>query len=211
MGVSSAEDEIALGHGDVRVADPETMSVRLETERLVLRLPQLGDVDGIVEFVGDGEVMRWIGGEPGDRAAAIEHVERWIARWERNGVGQFVVLLDGRPIGRVGLLVWDARTWQTSTYAAAGEHAETELGWALTSRHWGHGYATEAARGVRAWAYAERRVERLISLIDPENARSTRVAEKLGAWPDERIETALGPAVVWVHPRDPTSDRASNR
>jgi len=193
VGVSSAEDEIALGHGDVRVADPEAMSVRLETERLVLRLPQLS------------------GGEPGDRAAAIEHVERWIARWERNGVGQFVVLLDGRPIGRVGLLVWDARTWQTSTYAAAGEHAETELGWALTSRHWGHGYATEAARGVRAWAYAERRVERLISLIDPENARSTRVAEKLGAWPDERIETALGPAVVWVHPRDPTSDRTSNR
>ena len=193
MGVSSAEDEIALGHGDVRVADPEAMSVRLETERLVLRLPQLS------------------GGEPGDRAAAIEHVERWIARWERNGVGQFVVLLNGRPIGRVGLLVWDARTWQTSTYAAAGEHAETELGWALTSRHWKRGYATEAARGVRAWAYAERRVERLISLIDPENARSTRVAEKLGAWPDERIETALGPAVVWVHPRDPTSDRASNR
>src|SRR3989337_1047597 len=136
--------------------------------------------------------MRRIGGVPGDRAAAIECVGRWIARWERNGVGQFVVLLDGHVIGRVGLIVWDGRTWQTSTYAAAGEHAETELGWALTSRHWGHGYATEAARAVRAWARTVRRVERLISVIDPKNVRSARVAEKLGARPDETIETTLG-------------------
>jgi RimJ/RimL family protein N-acetyltransferase len=183
----------------------------LETERLQLRLPQLGDVDDIVEFVGDEAVMRWIGGGPGGRGAAIEHVERWIARWDLNGVGQFVVVLDGRVIGRVGLLVWDAGTWQTSTYAAAGEHAETELGWALTSQYWGHGYATEAARAVRAWAYTERRVERLISLIDPENARSTRVAEKLGARPDERVETVHGPTVVWVHPRKPTTDVRDSR
>ncbi len=167
----------------------------------MLRLPEPGDVDDIVDFVGDEEVMRWIGGEAGDRPAAVEHVERWIARWEANGVGQFVVLLNSRAIGRVGLLVWDARTWQTSSYAAAGGHAETELGWALTSRHWGHGYATEAARAVRSWTYAERRVERLISLIDPENVRSSRVAEKLGATPEEQVQTAHGPTAVWVHPR----------
>jgi RimJ/RimL family protein N-acetyltransferase len=173
----------------------------IETERLLLRKPEITDVDDMLDFVGDDEVMRWIGGEAGDLAAAIESVERWIARWERNGVGQFAVVLDGRTIGRVGLLVWDARTWVTSTYDQAGEDAETELGWALTRRYWGHGYATEAARAAREWVYTERGVERVISLIAPDNIRSMRVAEKLGARMEEQVETDHGPANVWVHPR----------
>src|SRR5207302_6776483 len=139
-----------------------SMSIRLETDRLVLRPPELGDVDDVLEFVGDEEVMRWIGGEAGNRDAAVESVERWIGRWNRNGVGQFAVLLDGHAIGRVGLLVWDVRTWETSSYDQAGEHGQTELGWALTRRHWGRGYATEAARAVRDWAYAERGLDHLI-------------------------------------------------
>jgi RimJ/RimL family protein N-acetyltransferase len=167
----------------------------------VLRTPRLEDVDDLLEFVGDDEVMRWIGGEAGDRVSTVEHVERWIARWEQNGVGQFTVLLAGHGIGRVGLLVWDTRTWETSSYERAGEYAETELGWALTRRHWGHGYATEAARAVQEWAYAERGIDRLISLIAPDNARSARVAEKLGARPEQQVETEDGPADVWVHPR----------
>jgi RimJ/RimL family protein N-acetyltransferase len=175
--------------------------MQIETERLMLRKPRLEDADDMLDFVGDDEVMRWIGGEAGDRAAAVESVERWIARWERNGVGQFAVLLDGRAIGRVGLLVWDRRTWETSSYAQAGDHAQTELGWALTRRYWGHGYATEAARAAREWAYAERGIEHLVSLIAPDNKRSMRVAEKLGARPEEQVETDHGPANVWVHPQ----------
>lgn len=175
--------------------------MRLETERLVLRLPRPDDADGILEMVADGEVMRWIGDEAGDREAAAEHVERWMTRWERNGVGPFVVELDDLVIGRVGLIVWDRRGWETATYAHAGGHAETELGWALARRYWGHGYATEAALAVRDWTYAERGLERLVSLIAPDNLRSARVAEKLGARPEMRVETDHGPADVWVHSR----------
>ncbi len=167
----------------------------------MLRKPRLDDVDDMLGFVGDDEVMRWIGGEAGGLDVAIESVERWIARWEANGVGQFAVTFDGRVIGRVGLLVWDQRSWETSSYERAGEHAVTELGWALARAHWGHGLATEAARAVREWAYAERGVERLISLIDPSNIRSIRVADKLGAVPEELVATAHGAALVWVHPR----------
>lgn len=177
------------------------MSEVVRSERLLLRRPEPGDVDDLVEFVGDDEVMRWIGGEAGDRAAAVESVERWLAGWERNDVGQFAVVLEGRVIGRVGLLVWDTRSWETSSYERAGEHAQTELGWALARRHWGHGYATEAARAVREWARDERAIERLISLIAPDNVRSQRVAEKLGARPAETVETPHGPADVWLHPR----------
>jgi RimJ/RimL family protein N-acetyltransferase len=173
----------------------------LETERLELRKPRLDDVDDLLEFAGDGEMMRWISGEPGGREVAVEHVERWLARWAANDIGQFVVLVGERIIGRVGLLVWDSLSWETSSYDVAGSAAETELGWAISSAHWGHGYATEAARAVRAWAYAERGVERLISLIDPRNIRSIRVADKLGAEPQQLVPTPYGPLLVWLHPR----------
>jgi len=163
----------------------------LETERLLLRKPQLED--DLTEFAADADVQRWIG-RGGD--TPTELIERWVRRWERNGVGQFIVELDGRLIGRVGFIVWDTRTWETSAYDLAGEHAETELGWAILSRYWGHGYATEAALAARAWI--ER--ERIISLIHPENVRSQRVAEKLGARPEQRVEIPGGPADVWVHP-----------
>jgi RimJ/RimL family protein N-acetyltransferase len=175
--------------------------MQLETERLVLRVPRPDDVDAFLEFVADAETMRWLGSEPGGRDAAAEHVERWLARWERNGVGYFVVLLDGRAIGRVGLNVWDLAAGDTSTYDAAGGRAESELAWGLASRYWGRGYATEAARAVRDWAYRERGLERLISMIEPANLRSARVAERLGAQVEARVDSVYGPMDVWVHPR----------
>lgn len=163
----------------------------IETERPVLRGPRRDD--DLTEWIADTEVQRWIGG-PDDPA---ELIERWMRRWERNGVGQFVVELDGKLIGRVGFIVWDSRTWETSAYDLAGGHAETELGWAILSAHWGKGYATEAALAARDWI--ER--DRVVSLIDPANVRSQRVAEKLGARVERRVDTPHAPADLWVHPR----------
>ena len=175
-------------------------ATQLETERLVLRLPQHDDVDDLLAFVGDDDVMRRIGGEAGGRESAIANVELWRRRWQQNGVGQFAVVLDGHAIGRVGVVVWDTRTWEISTLAAAGEHAEAELGWALSQAHWGRGYATEASLAARDWARAERGIARIVSLIAPGNVRSQRVAEKLGARVEQRVETAEGVADLWVHP-----------
>jgi RimJ/RimL family protein N-acetyltransferase len=175
--------------------------MQIETERLVLRTPRLEDAGDLLDYVGDPDVMRWIGGDAGDHDAAVASIERWLSRWEEDGIGHFSVVRNDRVIGRVGFLVWDRRTWQSSSYAEAGDAAETELGWTLAREHWGHGYATEAALAARDWAYEERGIGRVISLIAPDNARSIRVAEKLGAAPQETISTFHGPATVWVHPR----------
>jgi RimJ/RimL family protein N-acetyltransferase len=171
----------------------------LETERLVLRKPQLADANDLLEYVGDPEVMRWIGGETGDLAATVATIERWLARWDENGIGTFSVVHEGRVVGRVGFLIWDADCWDISSYAAAVEPV-TELGWTIARRHWGNGYATEAARALRPWA-DERGVESLISLINPANVRSIRVAEKLDAVPTDTVEIGGSPAVIWRHPQ----------
>ena len=74
-----------------------------------------------------------------------------------------------------------------------------ELGWALVRRAWGYGYATEAAEAVKSWCYEQRGIEHLVSLIAPDNVRSQRVAEKLGAQREEQIQTAVGPTDVWAY------------
>jgi RimJ/RimL family protein N-acetyltransferase len=177
---------------------------QIETERLLLRLPRLEDADALLDLVGDEAVMRAVGSEPGGIDVAIEHLERWLRRWEANGMGPFLVLAKGDALilGRVGPLVWNTRTWETAALADAGDDAVVELGWAVGSAHWGHGYAPEAARAVRQWVYDARGVERLISLIDPANTKSARVAEKLDAEPTETVELFDGsPATIWLHPR----------
>jgi RimJ/RimL family protein N-acetyltransferase len=174
----------------------------LETERLVLRKPRLDDVDRVLEYFSDPVAMEFID-EPTDKPAdAQAAIERWLGRWEADGLGFFAVdrREDGVMIGRIGLLVWDTTTWETSTLSESGERGQVELGWSLAQAHWGRGYATEAAQAARAWAY-EQGVASLISLIHPDNVRSIRVAEKLDAAPTDTIQAGGKPAVIWRHPQ----------
>jgi RimJ/RimL family protein N-acetyltransferase len=162
----------------------------IQTERLLLRKPKEEDVESPPTWLSDPEVMDWLGGvEP-----PAEVVRLWLAQWERFPTGKFLVerRSDGALVGRVGANYYDVETWQRSP---AGE---PELGWALAREHWGNGYATEAALAVREWLQAPR----VVSLIAPGNTRSQRVAERLGARPEQTVELpGYGAHVVWEHPR----------
>jgi len=156
----------------------------IRTERLLIRKPQIEDAPGLLEAFADPEAMRYIGdGSTTDLAGAEEAVDRWLERWDAWGLGMFVVerAEDARVLGRAGFLRWDPETWEIGG-------SETELGWGLAREHWGHGYATEAALALRDWAFGERGLIRLISLIQHENLRSVRVAEKLGERYERDVE-----------------------
>jgi RimJ/RimL family protein N-acetyltransferase len=173
--------------------------LQIETERLLLRKPRLEDADAWSSATGDDEVMRYIGGSTG---AASQSIELFLERWEANGFGQYAVERreDGVFLGRLGLLVWDSRDWRRTTLPEAGDAGEIELGWALLRDYWGHGYATEAAAAVRDAAWTELELERLISLIHPDNVRSINVAERLGARFEREVESAdVGRLQVWVY------------
>lgn len=184
--------------------------VCLTTERLVLRVPAVADASAAAALLTDPEVMRFVGGEvvPAQDVGAV--VGKWIERWRANGVGPFVVerRADRTFLGRVGIVVWDERTWTHATFASARSHAQPELGWALVREHWGHGYATEAARVVRDWALRAWEFRRLISLISPENVASAAVARRLGAIPTETVKLFdSGDAVVWEY-RNPAAGQS---
>jgi RimJ/RimL family protein N-acetyltransferase len=167
----------------------------IETDRLLLRLPEPADADGWAVAVTDPQVMQYIGsGETGTRDDAVRAIERYLGRWRDDGFGMFAVVRrdDRRFVGRVGLLAWDPTTWEHATHAEIGPRAEIEIGWTLARHAWGAGYATEAAVAVRDWAFREVRPRRLISLIHPANERSLRVAAKLGERYEREIVTAAG-------------------
>ena len=75
----------------------------------------------------------------------------------------------GNFVGQVGLV----------EQRVDGE-SETEIGYLLLRRYWGRGFATEAALAARDHGFGTLGRERLISLIDPRNEPSMRVAERIG-------------------------------
>ena len=174
---------------------------RLETDRLVQRAPEQGDVDAFAEIFADAEVNRYLGGRSQTREEVRGSIEAYVRHWEIHGVGPFTLVrkADERILGRVGFLVWNPIDWTHGLRGELGEPHETELGWALGREHWGHGYATEAALAARDWAFVERDVPRLISLINVANHASIRVAEKLGALPGRIVEGPpfTGPTCVY--------------
>lgn len=154
------------------------------TERLLLRKPRPEDAPDLAVAYADPEVMRFMGdGSTATLTEVEEGIAQWLGRWESWGLSLCSLERreDGRVLGRAGFLRWDPETWQVG-----GD--EWELGWLLARGHWGHGYATEAALALRDWAFEERGLARLISLIQHENVRSARVAERLGEHYERDVE-----------------------
>jgi ribosomal-protein-alanine N-acetyltransferase len=165
----------------------------IETERLLLRKPRVEDAVDLAVAYADPEVVRFTGDGSTATLAEVERgIEQWLERWESWGMSLCSIERqeDGRVVGRAGFLRWDPETWQVGG-------SETELGWLLAREYWGRGYATEAALALRDWAFDERGLPRLISLIQHENVRSVRVAERLGERYERDVEVRGKPSRLY--------------
>lgn len=179
--------------------------ITLCTNRLRLRPWTPQDAEALFDLFADEEVMAGLNRQP---VSAVDDtrvlIEEGIGGWRTDGLGPFTLQTRGpgsQVVGQAGLMIFDRRDWTPSTAGRAGSHAQPELGWALERAHWGNGYATEAAAAIRDWAYESRSINRLVSLISPDNVRSQRVAQRLGATPTETVTPADSKrvAVVWQH------------
>jgi len=144
----------------------------LTTERLFLRHFHILDAEPMLRIFGDPEVMRF-----GDGVQTREWVDSWLKscleryylKW---GFGPYAVVEKSAQhvIGYCGLFYFPD---------VAGQ-PEVEIGFRLARSTWGQGYATEAAKAVRDFAFMTLGMKRLIAIIDPSNLASMRVAEKIG-------------------------------
>ena len=156
------------------------MRAPVETPRLVLRVPELADAETFIGIFWDPEVVErkqvTLTDPPGGLELATKNTSAMLRQWELRGYGQWSVVekATGAVIGCVGF------------YHPQTPWPGVDLGWLIHRSRWGNGLASEAAHAALEWAWAHTRVDRVISLIAPDDLRSIRIATKIG----ERFERA---------------------
>lgn len=162
----------------------------LKTERLLMRPWRDADYEPFARINADPRAMEHFPA-PLDRASS-DRIAGLIRRFlEENGYGLWAVEVPGVApfIGFVGL---------SDPHFEAPFMPAVEVGWRLHPDHWGHGYATEAARRAVAYGFEELGLDEVVSFTTPANRPSIAVMERLGMTRD--------PAEDFDHPRVPAGD-----
>ena len=160
----------------------------IETDRLVLRGPEAGDLPAFTAFY-QTDRSHMVGG-PRDAVASFTSLDSCIGHWVIKGFGLWHLTLreTGEFIGWAGMI--DAPGWD-----------EPELGWTVLPQAEGKGLAYEAALAARTYAAQKLGLDGVISYIDPANTRSLALAARLGAT-FERDGALLGkPCHIYRHPK----------
>jgi|SRR5690348_1558238 len=148
----------------------------IRTERLVLREPEARDCATVIELLASPEVGTYLGGpQPRDK------LEREMPGTSERRPSLFIVDLDGAMIGQIIL----SRATGHGPAAAAGQ---AELGYLFLPEAWGFGYAVEACAAALGWFARALPGESVVLFTQTANARSMRLAAKLGFTEVERYE-----------------------
>jgi [ribosomal protein S5]-alanine N-acetyltransferase len=143
----------------------------IETERLSLREMSEADAGFVLEILNDPGFIRFVG-DRGVRTveeAARYTSERFVESYRQNGFGLWLVEAkdEKAPVGICGLV-------------KRKELDVVEVGYAFLPPFRARGYASEAASAVAAYARDALALPRLYAVVNPDNAVSIRVLEKLG-------------------------------
>lgn len=163
----------------------------LVTERLRLRRPSLSDIAASYRFwSSDRSILM---GGPWSMEKLQEETQGLLDQWEKHGFSLFTVTRHGvdEGIGGIGPFFPDT-------------HPEPELGWSLWhAEDEGQGLALEAATAARDWFFASSDHRTAVSYTDPDNHRSHRLCEHLGATVDPDAPHPYGdePTLTYRHRR----------
>lgn len=149
-----------------------TKPIVIETERLLLRPHRLSDLPACFAMWKDPAVTHFIGGKPFTENQTWMKVLGYRGHWELMGYGY-----------------WAVEDKQTKTYVGElgfGDFrremepklAYPEIGWAICSAAQGRGYATEGLTAALQWIGDKH--PKTVCIIDPENHKSVKLAERLG-------------------------------
>lgn len=162
----------------------------IRTARLILRNWREEDRALFHRINSDDRVMEFFPFRR-DRAEADAKMDELRATIDREGYGFAAVEIaaTGECAGFAGIT--------GSDHIPSLPKGMVEIGWRLAPEFWGHGIATEAARGWLGFGFETLRLDEIVSFAVETNHRSTAVMKRLGM----REE----PALDFDHPRVPDS------
>jgi ribosomal-protein-alanine N-acetyltransferase len=170
----------------------------LETSRLILRPFAADDLDRMAELMANKDFMRFSTAASAARTPMTrEQTQSFLDKvvgWHRDDLpSQFAMILraGGTLAGYCGFF-----------HQEVDGVKEIEIGYRLQRDFWNRGLTTEAARAVRDHGFRDLKLERVISLIHPENQASRRVAEKNGMTLERKTTFRGFPTFVFAITRE---------
>src|SRR3990167_10800322 len=180
------------------------MSIFLETKKLILKMPQLSDLDNLAILRSDLEVMKNTGyGVTQTKEQVKEYLDFAISYQEKNGMGFCLVFEkeSGSFIGEAGLfhLLFD------------DTQSEIELGYHLHKKFWGKGYGTELAKALVHWGFQHLSTNKLVSTTYPDNVASQKVLKNAGFDCRSKKQLPDGKELCWYEIYKNDSIRSEER
>lgn len=142
------------------------------TSRLTIRELSENDLDDLKETYAQPDVNKYIEDIDNDLDIEIEKQKAYIKNiYSFYGYGLWGVYHKetGKLIGRCGI----------QNRKIQGKE-EIELGYLLSKDYWGSGFASESGKAVINYAFHTLQIQRIVAVIEPENYRSVKVAERIG-------------------------------
>ena len=142
----------------------------LKTKRIGFRLWKEEDLHLAIGLWGDFKVTQFFNGRGKlSQAQVNERLIQEISTQKLHGIQYWPIFLlkTGRHLGCCGLRPYDE------------SKNILEMGFHIRYRHWGHGYALEAARAVLQYAFDTLKVSGLFAGHNPENEGSRYLLGKL--------------------------------
>lgn len=152
-----------------------TSAPRIETDRLILRSFRRDDFESCFALWSDPVVVRHIGNVPSTPEDVWQRLARNLGHWALTGFGFWAIehKETGQHIGDCGL-------FEGMRGFGARFDEGLEAGWGLIPSTHGQGLAQEAVTAAISWLGWQRTGRPVVCMIEPDNAPSIRLAEKLG-------------------------------
>jgi ribosomal-protein-alanine N-acetyltransferase len=146
-------------------------TIRLATERLVLRPLAAADAEAVFSIFSDPEVTRYWSSPPW---TSTEQADKYVAS-AAQGIASGEMLRLGVEVGATGQLIG-----QAALHRFDEPNRRCEVGYALNRAHWGKGYVAEALAAMLEHGFAQLNLNRVEADVDPRNPASAKVLERLG-------------------------------
>jgi len=142
----------------------------LKTERLILRYQRKSDIKFLVYLWMDEDMTKYTGG-PRDKMTLIEEFRKVAdnPKIEEYDLWTIEIKNTHELIGQAGFIPKEIKGKEY-----------IELNYYIDKVKWKKGYAKEIAKSLIGYAFNEKKLDKVIAIIDPENEASKAVAKAIG-------------------------------